>query len=63
VLEKISHTLIKNKWDSVDSVPEIYDPWGTAIDYRYILGDNFPELISAGSDKKFGTSDDISSKK
>jgi len=63
VLEKISNSLLKNKWGTADSQPEIYDPWGTVLDYRCVPGDNFPELISAGPDKIFGTSDDISSKK
>jgi len=62
VLEKISDSLLKNKWGDANSQPEIYDPWGTALDYRYISGNNFPELISAGPDRKFGTSDDISNR-
>ena len=43
---------------------ELRDPWGTLLDYVYddLAGDTFPELISAGPDKKFGTADDISSK-
>lgn len=53
VLEKISNSLLKNKWGTADSQPEIYDPWGTALDYRYESGNNFPELISAGPDKIF----------
>jgi type II secretory pathway pseudopilin PulG len=63
ILEKISSSLIKNKLGAADSGPEIYDPWDTPLDYRYTTGNNFPELISAGPDKKFGTSDDINSKK
>ena len=63
VLGKISNSLLKNKWGAADSQPEIYDPWGKELDYRYESGNNFPELISAGPDKIFGTSDDISSKK
>jgi len=62
VLEKINGSLLQNKLGTAAS-PEIYDPWGTALDYRYVPGDNFPELISAGPDKKFSTSDDISSRK
>jgi type II secretory pathway pseudopilin PulG len=62
ILEKINNSLIKNDWGTADSGPEIYDPWGTALDYRYVSGDNFPELISAGPDRKFGTSDDIRSR-
>jgi prepilin-type N-terminal cleavage/methylation domain-containing protein len=65
VLDKISDSLIQHKVDTgaVPPVPEIYDPWGTVLDYRYVAGDNFPELVSAGPDKIFGTADDITSKK
>jgi prepilin-type N-terminal cleavage/methylation domain-containing protein len=63
ILEKISDSLLENKYGDSDTLPEIYDPWGTALDYRYVPGDNFPELISAGPDKVFSTADDISSKK
>jgi prepilin-type N-terminal cleavage/methylation domain-containing protein len=61
ILEKISGSLIKHDVDTgiVPPVPEIYDPWGTPLDYRYVPGDNFPELVSAGPDETFGTADDI----
>jgi len=64
VLEKVSDTLIKHDFDSgaVPPVPEIYDPWETALDYRYIAGENFPELVSAGPDKIFGNADDITNR-
>jgi len=62
VLEKISDSLLEDKWGGAGTPPEIYDPWGTALDYRYVGGDNFPELISAGPDKIFDTSDDMSSR-
>lgn len=62
VLGKISDSLIENKYGVAGTPPEIYDPWGTALDYRYIPGDNFPELISAGPDRIFGNADDISNK-
>ncbi|MHC4284297.1 MAG: type II secretion system protein [Planctomycetota bacterium] len=49
----------------------IIDPWGTTLRYKYY--DNmtldprskltFPVIISAGPDKKFGNTDDISSRK
>jgi prepilin-type N-terminal cleavage/methylation domain-containing protein len=66
ILEKINRSLIENKYGasgtSVGTGPEIYDPWGMAIDYRYTPRENFPEMISAGPDKKFGTADDISNR-
>jgi type II secretory pathway pseudopilin PulG len=62
VLEKINDSFLKNKAGASGTSPEIYDPWGTPLDYRYVLGDNFPELISAGPDKIFGTADDMSSR-
>jgi prepilin-type N-terminal cleavage/methylation domain-containing protein len=64
ILEKVSDSLIKHGVDTgaVPPVPEIYDPWGTPLDYRYVPGDNFPELVSAGPDKTFGNADDISNR-
>ncbi|MFQ6034835.1 MAG: type II secretion system protein [Sedimentisphaerales bacterium] len=61
ILEKISDSLIKNNPDAAN-MPQIYDPWGTVLEYRYVPGNNFPELISAGPDKVFDTADDISSR-
>ncbi|MBN1804285.1 MAG: prepilin-type N-terminal cleavage/methylation domain-containing protein [Sedimentisphaerales bacterium] len=65
ILERVTKSMIKNEYVpiSTDTVPEIYDPWGIVIDYIYVPGDNFPELLSAGSDKIFGTADDISNQK
>jgi|SRR3972149_10033767 len=60
VLEKIDASLIKDKDD--DGKPEIYDLWGTVLDYRYKSGDSFPQLISAGPDKEPNTPDDISNR-
>jgi prepilin-type N-terminal cleavage/methylation domain-containing protein len=62
ILGKITNSLIKNAYGTIDTPPEIYDPWGMVIDYIYIAGDNFPELVSGGPDKIFGTTDDISNK-
>jgi len=57
ILEEISSKLIR------DNPPQIYDPWGTLLDYRYTPGDNFPMLVSAGPDKSFvNTADNISSR-
>lgn len=64
ILEKIRDSSMKDNVDTgaVPPIPEIYDPWGTTLDYRYLTGDNFPELISAGPDRIFNTPDDIKSK-
>lgn len=62
VLEQISDSLIEDR--SSDGQAEIYDPWGTVVDYIYdSSSDSFPELISAGPDKKFDSLDDISSRR
>ncbi len=63
VLDQLNPALIKSQTGLAD-VPELRDPWGTVLDYVYdrAAGDNFPELISAGPDRQFGTGDDISSK-
>jgi len=67
ILEKISSKLIRDTPGAV-GMPEICDPWGTVLDYRYVPGDNFPLLVSAGPDRKFhlpgpdgrfGTADDV----
>jgi prepilin-type N-terminal cleavage/methylation domain-containing protein len=62
ILGKIDESLIKNEYDKADMSPEIYDPWGVALDYTYAAGDNFPKLISAGPDKVFGNADDITNR-
>ena len=64
ILDKVRDSLIKHDFDSgaVPPVPEIYDPWETALDYRYVPGDNFPELVSAGPDKIFGNDDDLTNR-
>jgi len=63
VLDQLNPALVKSQAGLAD-VPELRDPWGTVLDYLYdrTAGDNFPELISAGPDRQFGTGDDISSK-
>ena len=62
ILDKISDSALKNEHGTAGTPAEIYDPWGTLLDYRYAAGDNFPELISAGPDKMFGTADDINNR-
>ncbi len=62
IMKKISDKLIQNKYNPVADPPvyEIYDPWGTALDYIYDTSrDTYPLLISAGKDKTFGNGDDI----
>jgi len=58
ILEEISDSLIEDK-SGTPGVLEIYDPWKVELDYRYVAGNNFPELISAGPDRDFNTPDDI----
>ena len=62
ILGKIADSLLKNEYGTAETPAEIYDPWGTVLDYRYVAGDNFPELISAGPDKIFDTADDINNR-
>jgi prepilin-type N-terminal cleavage/methylation domain-containing protein len=66
ILEKIDKSSVENKYGAsgtpTGTSVEIYDPWGMPLDYRYNPGENFPEMISAGPDKTFGTADDMSSK-
>ena len=62
ILEKFNSSLIADR-GGTDGTLEIYDPWGTVLNYLYAEGDNFPQLISAGPDRSFGSPDDISSKK
>jgi len=61
ILEKISDSSIRSNPAAVD-MPQIHDPWGTALDYRYVPGNTFPELVSAGPDRIFGTVDDMSNR-
>lgn len=41
---------------------ELVDPWGTAYRFTF-LPENTIAVLSAGSDRKFGTGDDILRKK
>jgi prepilin-type N-terminal cleavage/methylation domain-containing protein len=61
ILEQISDSLIKNTPGTLELL-QIHDPWGTVLDYKYVIGDTFPEMISAGPDKEFNSADDISNK-
>ena len=62
ILQKIDATRVENKYGTTQTPPEIYDPWGTPLDYRYVAGENFPRLVSAGPDRTFGTTDDMSNR-
>jgi len=63
VLQEINDKLIQNKFEPLAGLYEIYDLWGTVLDYRYDLNyHNFPLLKSAGKDRTFGTPDDISNR-
>ena len=62
ILKKIDASRIENKRGTTQTAPEIYDPWGTPLDYRYVAGENFPRLISAGPDKTFDTKDDMTNR-
>ncbi len=60
-LEGINEKLIQKNPNMTDML-QIYDPWGTLLDYRYVPAYTFPKLVSAGPDKLFGTIDDIQNK-
>jgi len=64
VLEKISEKVIKNGFNptSVPPIYEIYDPWGTVLDYTYNPGDSCARLISAGPNRIFNDGDDITNR-
>jgi len=55
-------TVLVQRHDKQSVRSKLYDPWGTPLNYIYVPGDTFPELVSAGPDRTFGTADDISSK-
>jgi len=60
ILEYISNSLIQNRFGDANTPPEIYDPWGTVLNYVYDpASGNLPKLISAGPDKIPGSADDI----
>lgn len=68
VLEKISEKVIKDKFTpAVDpaarlGVYEIYDSWGTVLDYRYNSDDTSPKLTSAGPNRIFNDGDDVTNR-
>jgi prepilin-type N-terminal cleavage/methylation domain-containing protein len=52
ILARISTSLIQDK--VLPGALEIYDPWGTVVNYEYETDvDTFPRLTSAGPDKSF----------
>jgi type II secretory pathway pseudopilin PulG len=58
MIERLGESFVHNNPDAAN-MPQIYDPWGTLLSYKYSPGDNFPRLTSAGPDKIFGTADDV----
>ena len=63
ILKRIDGSFVKGDV-SINDPWNVFDPWGTALDYRYDPNvGNFPELVSAGPDALFDTADDISSKR
>jgi prepilin-type N-terminal cleavage/methylation domain-containing protein len=61
VLDKLSPGVVKNEGGVAD-LRSMSDPWGTVMDYVYLPDYTFPELISAGPDRLFGTGDDMTNK-
>jgi prepilin-type N-terminal cleavage/methylation domain-containing protein len=61
VLDKLSAAMVRSQGGTAD-LQAMYDPWGTVMDYICAPDDTFPQLISAGPDRQFGTGDDIISK-
>lgn len=62
VIKQINGSLLKVLTRGEREYMLICDPWGKPVKYVYVDGAQFPELISAGPDKTFGTADDISSR-
>lgn len=65
ILSKMSNSLLKNKFTASvpgPNTPEIYDPWGTVLDYNCPDTDSLPKIISAGPDKVHGNGDDITNR-
>jgi type II secretory pathway pseudopilin PulG len=72
VLEKLSDKAKKDQYLPAVVPPayqityEIYDPWGTVLNYIYdpdpVSGHTFPKLTSAGPDKTFLSGDDITNR-
>jgi prepilin-type N-terminal cleavage/methylation domain-containing protein len=61
VLDQLAPGVVKSEGGIAD-LRSMSDPWGTVMDYIYAPDNTFPELISAGPDRQFGTGDDISNK-
>ena len=59
--EQIQVTRITDTDDPANGALEFLDPWDRPLDYKYRIGDSFPEVISAGPDLRT-VADDISSK-
>jgi type II secretory pathway pseudopilin PulG len=60
---KIDTTMIGDTNNDAENRLEFLDPWGRALDYRYSIGDSFPQVISGGPDGNYDTkSDNITSR-
>jgi prepilin-type N-terminal cleavage/methylation domain-containing protein len=55
ILDNLTGSLKQDK--NNNGMIEICDGWGTALDYMYVDGQTFPQLISAGPDRIFGAVD------
>jgi prepilin-type N-terminal cleavage/methylation domain-containing protein len=62
VLERLDNSQV-NLEKVFNKYPVFFDAWKTPLNYLYVDGMNFPLIISAGPDKKFDTTDDITNKK
>ncbi|MDH7598361.1 MAG: type II secretion system protein [Sedimentisphaerales bacterium] len=64
VLDRADKRLFKDLWpkDSPDGQVELYDPWQMPVDYNYVPPASLAVLRSAGPDRLYMTSDDITNR-
>jgi hypothetical protein len=63
ILERIADSQITLIEAGGGKYPVFIDAWKTVLDYRYDSNMTFPLIISAGPDKKFDTTDDITNRR
>jgi type II secretory pathway pseudopilin PulG len=63
ILERLSDKQLSEVTIGNQTYFVFIDAWKTPLNYLYVNGMNFPQIISAGPDKIFNTADDISNKK